>query len=119
MPNRLARLSAVVAVAIIVAAATTHGAAVVTGGSMGPAILAGDIVLYRRGLVPGRGEAVVFEKERALVVHRALLVDERGGVVTKGDANPCEDAGVVHSEDVCGAVVAVLPLGSLLRRPCE
>jgi signal peptidase I len=86
---------------------------------MEPAIVAGDIVVYRRGPTPSRGEAVVFEDERSLVVHRVLRVDGRGGVVTKGDASPCEDAGVLHSEDVRGVVVAVLPFGRLLPLQSE
>ncbi len=90
--------------------------AVVTGGSMEPAILAGDVVVYRRGLVPHRDEAVVFEDDRTLVVHRVVRVDECGGVVTKGDANACADAEVVRSDDVRGAVVAVLPTWRLLAR---
>ena len=105
-----------VAVALTVAAATTHGVALVTGGSMEPAILAGDVIVYRRGALPGRGEAAVFEDERALVVHRTVRVDGRGGVVTKGDANPSEDVGVVDLGDMRGTVVAVLPFGRLFAQ---
>jgi signal peptidase len=114
MPNRLARTAALVVAVAVTVAAATHGIVVVNGGSMEPSVRPGDLCVYRRCSAAARGEVVVFEDRGTLVVHRVVLVDRRGTVFTKGDANPTPDASALASSALRGRVVAVVPLGSLL-----
>lgn len=102
------------ALAFIVA---THGAVVVTGGSMEPTLSAGDLCIYRRTASVRPGQVVVFEREGAgLVVHRAVTVGLRGEVRSKGDANESADRELVAPERVCGPVMLALPIGWLAHR---
>ena len=64
----------------------------VTGSSMLPAILPGDVLTLERcePAVVGVGELVAFEREGNLVVHR--LVERQGDfLLTQGDALPRPD----------------------------
>ena len=102
----------------ITAALLMFGVVVVTGGSMEPALVPGDVCVYRRTSAVRSGEMVVFERAdgAGLVVHRAIAVGPRGEVRSKGDANEVADREIVVSERVRGPVVAALPLGRWLRR---
>lgn len=95
-----------------------YGAVVVTGASMEPTLVPGDVCVYRRTSTVRSGEIVVFEREGGggLVVHRAVAVGSRGEVRSKGDANKVADREIVVSEQVRGLVVAALPLGRWIHR---
>jgi signal peptidase I len=107
----------VLPVAALVMACVTHGAVVVTGGSMEPTLNAGDVCVYRRSADVRPGQMVVFEREGAgLVVHRAVTVGLRGEVRSKGDANETADRELVSPERLRGPVMLALPIGRLARR---
>jgi len=104
-------------VAVLVIACVTHGIVVVTGGSMEPALSAGDVCVYRRSADVRPGQMLVFEREGAgLIVHRAVTVGLHGEVRTKGDANETPDSELVSRESVRGPVMLALPVGWLLNR---
>ncbi len=111
------RSAALVVAAALVAAATIspYRAVLVTGGSMRPAIQPGDMVVYRTGCEPGIGEAVVFETDAGLVVHRVVRSVGSRAFVTRGDANPVEDREPIDRAAVRGEVCVVLETGRLLR----
>lgn len=96
----------------------THGAVVVTGGSMEPTLSPGDVCVYRKTRDVRAGQVMVFEREagEGLVVHRAVTVGLRGEVRSRGDANEVSDPGVVSAERVRGLVVVSLPIGRFVRR---
>ena len=96
----------------------THGAVVVTGGSMEPTLSPGDVCVYRKTRDVRAGQVMVFEREagQGLVVHRAVTVGLRGEVRSRGDANEVSDPGVVAAERVRGPVVVALPVGRFVRR---
>lgn len=84
----------------------------VAGGSMYPALRAGDVCIVR---LKGRfetGDVVLFREpgHRTRVLHRvrALGAD---GVVTQGDANPVADFEPLPPRSVIGRVAVVVPLG--------
>jgi signal peptidase I len=89
-------------------------AAVVTG-SMAPAIRPGDIVLAAP--LPGPrvrpGQIVLARRPGfpgTLVTHRVVRIRDDGMLVTRGDANPVEDASPLAPADVVGVVRLVVPL---------
>jgi len=88
---------------------------VITGGSMGPRILAGDLVMAAD--VEGRaGVASVLTfrtPHDGMITHRVTQVLPEG-YRTKGDANAVEDAEIVREDDVFGAGRLLIPL---LGRP--
>lgn len=125
MPNRpteqrhawLRATSEVLLAVVLVAIACTHGVLFVEGGSMEPALTAGDLIVYRRVAVTcDPGDLVVFRHGGTLVVHRVAQVLRSGSIRTAGDANETLDAEPVDGDDVCGEVVAVLPAGRLATR---
>jgi signal peptidase I len=95
----------------------THGFVYVEGGSMQPALSAGDVVIYRRH-VDGlrRGDLVLFEHGGSLVVHRVAGVRRDGSLRTRGDANRTLDAQPVPTDDVRGRIVLVIPAGRVASR---
>lgn len=99
---------------LLVAIACTHGVLFVEGGSMEPALVPGDLIMYRRVRVTSDpGDLVVFRHGGTLVVHRVAEVLRDGSIRTAGDANETLDAEPVGDDDVCGEVVAVLPAGRI------
>ncbi len=112
------RVSAEVLLALVlVAVGCTHGVLFVEGGSMKPALVAGDLIMYRRvGVTSDRGDLVVFRHGGTLVVHRVAEVVGDGSIRTAGDANETLDVEPVEDDDVCGEVVAILPAGRMAVR---
>lgn len=104
--------------AVLALVVATHGAVVVTGGSMEPTLSKGDVCVYRKSHKVRAGEVVVFEREddTGLVVHRALTVGLRGEVRSQGDGNEVRDPGVVTAERLRGPVVLAFPTGRFVRR---
>ena len=99
----------------LVALGWTHGVLYVEGGSMEPALHAGDLIVYRRtGAVPVPGDLVVFEHRGTLVVHRVAGVLRDGALRTRGDANDVVDAEPVLASAVRGEVAFTFPVGRLV-----
>ena len=88
----------------------------ITGDSMRPAIRAGDVAVYRRGLDVGTGDVIVYgATSSSRVVHRVTHVDGDGGVHTRGDANTIGDRDTLSVEAVEGRVVFTIPTGWVSR----
>lgn len=86
------------------------------GGSMEPALVKGDICLVASHRAPRQGDIVLYALPgHRPVMHRVVSARARGGLKTRGDANPTSDAGLVPRACVSGSVVAVLPLGKAVR----
>lgn len=84
---------------------------------MAPALVPGDVVVYRRhGLLFERGDLVLFEHAGSLVVHRVAGVRRDGSLRTRGDANERLDSAPVKRDDVRGRVVLVVPSGLVAAR---
>lgn len=89
---------------------------VVTSGSMEPSIDLGDVIMVNIGKVyPVAGDVITFRPGEPVlfVTHRVVEVRQAAGspaeYVTKGDANPSNDLVPVRSDQVVGAVTAVVP----------
>jgi signal peptidase I len=84
----------------------------VTGGSMYPALRAGDVcvVLSTRQVEPR--DVVLLEPpgHASRVLHRVRSV-EASSLVTQGDANPVPDFDPVPRDAVLGRVTFVVPVG--------
>lgn len=80
---------------------------------MEPHVSAGDVVL----VVPGTGTPVIGEiiafpdplRPERDVLHRVVAIDDRGGLVTRGDANDVDDPWSVSPNDVIGVEVLTVP----------
>jgi signal peptidase I len=79
----------------------------VSGSSMLPAILPGDVLSIRQvsAAQAAAGDVVLFRREDRFFVHRVLR-REAGGLVTRGDALAAADPPVADSE-LLGKVVAI------------
>ena len=83
----------------------------IDGGSMGPGIDAGDLVLVERDLEHplGVGSVVTYRSdEGGLVTHRVTEV-VGDGYRTRGDANPSDDSSIVASSAVLGSGRLLVP----------
>ena len=89
------------------------GASVVLSGSMEPALSVGDLILVKASDSYEKGDMVVFQDGRSLVVHR-VIEEGDGKVVTKGDANNADD-GAVELSQIKGEVFLAVPyVGTLI-----
>lgn len=89
----------------------------VSGGSMQPALYAGDLALVARaGGVDAGDIALLKPSGRGPVLHRVTRVLPDGSVVTRGDANASMDVLPTSEQQVTGRVVAVVPVGRWLKR---
>lgn len=84
-----------------------YAAIVIATGSMTGELNVGDTVIYEQYKEQDirEGDIVVFERDRALVVHRVVEITHINGVTryyTKGDANETRDAGFITASDVVG-----------------
>jgi len=88
---------------------------VVTSGSMSPTVHPGDVLLVERDVgAIGQRSIIVFDRDGQRIAHRVFSVDDAAGTyVTKGDANPAPDAGVVSSSDVFGVGRLLVPVVGL------
>lgn len=110
----------VVALAVIVVAASLVPGlrpTVVTSGSMEPAIRRGDVVLYRAVDDDiGPGTVLVFDDaDGHSTVHRAVIIEDDGSIVTRGDANHSVDPVPVPASAVDGEGVVLVPWIGLPR----
>jgi signal peptidase I len=82
----------------------------VSGTSMVPAILPGDLISIEPASVAevAPGEIVVFAREGRLVVHRVVSRNDGGapGLITRGDRTKRDDA-VVSSMELIGRVTRI------------
>lgn len=86
---------------------------IITGSSMEPTLLPGDICVALKGSSAQAGDVILFqERGSKAVVHRVIGMEEGPRFRTKGDANEVEDRDPLAPEAVVGRVVWVLPLGS-------
>lgn len=84
-----------------------YGAAVVLSGSMEPVYSAGDLLIVKKADQLKRGDIVVYQMRRKLVVHR--IIDIRGDlVITQGDANNAPDE-PFERKQIKGISVACIP----------
>jgi len=112
-----ARVMIAVAVVALALAARRHfGIGVVGSGSMWPALIPGDAVVFERNARPEVGDMLVYDKPGwpEGVVHRVVRCLEHGAVWTKGDANPVPDLDPVRQTAMRGKVVAVVPFGRVV-----
>jgi signal peptidase len=87
---------------------------VVVSGSMEPRLSPGDVVLTRPVLTQDLqpGQVLLFpdpEGADRLVLHRLVSFDERGDLVTRGDANQSNDSTSVPASSVIGAAQLRVP----------
>ena len=90
----LAGLAWLVVLAVVAPFVLGWKSAVITSGSMQPALHRGDVVLAERydGRLLGAGTVVIFEDpDRGLVTHRIRVALDDGTYATKGDANQSAD----------------------------
>ena len=89
---------------------------VVSGGSMRPALVPGDVVLVAQRRTPVAGDIALIHSGQSLVLHRVTRVLRDGSLMTRGDANPVGDFTPTQRENVRGRVVCVMRAGALLER---
>lgn len=108
------RVACLAAVAAWGCVAVFFGATVVHGGSMRPAIVPGDVVIYRRSAEGVReGDVILFAHPEWPhgVVHRVVSFQSDGSVCTRGDANAVADRDPVPRLRIRGVEALVLPSG--------
>lgn len=90
---------------------------IVHGSSMAGTYAPGDLVMTLPRAGYSVGDVVVYANADAqsgqLVVHRVIAVDG-DALTTRGDGNDSDDPWQVRQDEVRGAVVGHLPLGTLL-----
>ncbi len=92
---------------------------VIVTGSMIPLIYPGDIALVKKFNTEeeiralGEGDIIVFQRDDIVITHRILnVLEEEDGTlsyITKGDNNSVKDTRVVHTDDLKGIYVQVIP----------
>lgn len=128
LPHLIRAVAAVFALAVLtLSVATTlsrlthHQLVIVTGGSMEPAIRAGDGLLVRQVPTAGlrAGDVVTYRSARGpLTTHRIVAlrdVDDQPYLQTKGDANRTPDPDFTPLGAVLGTPVLVVPQGRWLQ----
>lgn len=89
----------------------------VTGGSMQPALFAGDLAMVDRSATPEVGDiALCRTAGHGAVLHRIVQSTSPDSFLTQGDANPTVDSRAVRRSEVKGVVVRVVPVGAFLER---
>jgi signal peptidase I len=104
----------VLAAAVAAWALSCLTAVYVGGGSMSPALIAGDLAIARRGTDGIKvGDIVLVYKPGWPdgVLHRVVAVTFDGRLRLRGDANPTPDLDPVPLEQVRGVLVMYLPTG--------
>lgn len=97
----------------------THELVAVTGGSMEPGLVPGDVCVVRRGGRVRSGDVALFEHKGQAVLHRVIGVGRDGSLRTRGDANPVADRDPVPPTGVRGCVVGVMRTGDVLQQARE
>lgn len=106
-----------VVLALVLAAGTVWQPVRVSGLSMYPTLLPGDVVVVSRAREVVKGDVVLVQVlGHGPVLHRVVSVSSGGAYTTRGDANAVVDRESVPAHAVRGVVVRVVPVGTLLRR---
>jgi signal peptidase I len=102
----------------VIGVATLHyyGVLWVSGGSMAPALVPGDVVVVAKDAQLRQGDIALLKPGAGFVLHRVTRIERDGRVWARGDANPVADMNPTLRRDVHGRVVGVLPVGVLLQR---
>jgi signal peptidase I len=115
-------LIAAIAITVFVAYGLVNNAwyhvLAVRGGSMEPAITAGDLIVITRP--PERievGQVLTLQVDGAIVTHRVVEVRDDGTFVTQGDANDARDDFSANDVHVVGEYRFSLPLLGMLIEP--
>ena len=96
-------------------AARTFALAVVTGGSMSPVLVSGDVCIVVRSEEYVCGDVVLFSSaDGGRVLHRVVAAGPRG-LRTQGDANDSLDRDAVSLRCIEGKVVGVIRLSRVLH----
>lgn len=82
--------------------------AIVTSGSMEPALKVDDWVLIHAQDNYQQGDVITYQCDGGLVTHR-IVESRTEGFVTRGDANNAVDSGLVTSEKIVGKVIGRIP----------
>ncbi len=95
------------------------GVAVVLSGSMEPTLSVDDVIFVRRAESYDKGDIVVYDSGRELVVHR--IIEKNGDkFVTQGDANTTADD-PINASAIMGKVVSSVPnagfIVNIIRSP--
>ena len=80
----------------------------VLSSSMEPAVSAGDLVICKEKDEYEIGDAILFEEQDYLILHRIVDINEKGEFITRGDANPSNDEYPVTPALIHGEMVGVL-----------
>ena len=101
-------------VSMLISCQFRFGAIVIATESMTGEINKGDMIVYERydGQKIKEGQIIVFEKDRSLIVHRVIEIDNQHGelrYITKGDANEDADVGYITAADIVGTTDIKLP----------
>ena len=101
-------------VSMLISCQFRFGALVIATESMTGEINKGDMIIYERydDQKIKEGQVIVFEKDRSLIVHRVIEIDNQYGELryyTKGDANEDADVGFITAENIVGTTDIKLP----------
>ncbi|MDQ1372922.1 MAG: hypothetical protein QOJ09_260 [Actinomycetota bacterium] len=108
----LAGLAWLVVLAVVTPVVLGWKSAVITSGSMEPALHRGDVVLAEpyRGKRLGSGTVVMFhDPERGLITHRIRVALDDGTYATKGDANQSADPRRLTGDRIVATGRAMVP----------
>lgn len=120
IPSVLVGAALVLAALVLLGPSQLGGAmtyVTVTGRSMEPAIVAGDLVVVRRSGTYAVGDVVAYRSQVAsvVVIHRIVAVDGQGRFVLQGDRNSFVDRQRPSADEVLGVQVLRLPtVGALI-----
>lgn len=100
-------MALVLSIAALISCQFRYGAIVIATGSMTGEINKGDMIIYERyeDQPIKVGQVVVFQRNKAKVVHRVVEIERVGEETryyTKGDANPTRDGGYRTEADIVG-----------------
>jgi len=96
---------------------------IIHGDSMYPSFQEGDLIIARRCNALHKGDVVILREpiSNCFIVHRVIQNDPKR-VITKGDANPCQDPHPVKSGNIVGKVYMRIPkigmLTQIISRMC-
>lgn len=82
--------------------------AIVTSGSMAPALEVDDLILIHAQDSYQQGDIITYQSDGGLVTHRVVEIGA-DGFVTRGDANNAADSRPVAPEEVVGKVTGRVP----------
>jgi signal peptidase len=108
----LGGLAWLVVLAVVTPVVLGWKSAVITSGSMEPALHRGDVVLSEpyRGRLLGSGTVVTFhDPDKGLVTHRIRVALDDGTYATKGDANQSADPRRLTGDRIVATGRAVVP----------